>query len=250
MKILALEPFYGGSHQAFLDGWQKHSQHEFTTLGLPAYKWKWRMRHAPITFANQLADDHANQSWDVIWCSDMLNLPEFLGLTRNEAIRQLPMVLYFHENQLTYPVRNEKERDLHFAFSNFTSAICADRIWFNSQYHQDSFLHELATYLDRMPDFQPTAEVKRIQQKCEIQYPGIELPLRGPNPSTQLARSTEPVTDGAPLHIGWVSRWEHDKNPEDFFAALRILKAQGHSFRLSVLGESCLLYTSPSPRDS
>ena len=35
MKVLALEPYYGGSHKAFLDGWQKHSRHEFTVLGLP-----------------------------------------------------------------------------------------------------------------------------------------------------------------------------------------------------------------------
>ena len=37
MRILALEPYYGGSHQAFLDGWTAHSRHAFTVLGLPAW---------------------------------------------------------------------------------------------------------------------------------------------------------------------------------------------------------------------
>ena len=56
MKVLALEPYYGGSHKAFLDGWRAHSRHEWTILGLPAYKWKWRMRHAALTFAEQVRE--------------------------------------------------------------------------------------------------------------------------------------------------------------------------------------------------
>ena len=55
MKILALEPYHGGSHKAFISGWSSNSRHEWTVLGLPAYKWKWRMRHAAITFADQVA---------------------------------------------------------------------------------------------------------------------------------------------------------------------------------------------------
>ena len=55
MRILALEPYYGGSHRAFLDGWVAHSRHEWTVLELPAYKWKWRMRHAAITLADRVA---------------------------------------------------------------------------------------------------------------------------------------------------------------------------------------------------
>ena len=51
LRILALEPYYGGSHQAFLDGWAAHSCHDFTLVTLPAFHWKWRMRHAAITMA-------------------------------------------------------------------------------------------------------------------------------------------------------------------------------------------------------
>ncbi len=55
MKVLALEPYYGGSHRAFLDGWSSRSSHEWTTLTLPPNKWKWRMRHAAITFVEEAA---------------------------------------------------------------------------------------------------------------------------------------------------------------------------------------------------
>ena len=41
-----------------------------------------------------------------------------------------------------------------------------------------------------------------------------------------------------PLHILWAARWEHDKNPEDFFTALEILKNNNTRFKVSVIGQS------------
>lgn len=225
LNILALEPFYGGSHKAFLDGWSQYSKHKLTVLGLPAYKWKWRMRHAAVTFAKQLASEpYTDQSWDAVFASDMLNLAEFIGLVPPH-IQQLPKTVYFHENQLTYPVQVESERDLHFAFSNFTTAIAADKIVFNSDFHRDDFLGALATYLKRMPDYAPVSEVEVIQSKSFVESPGVDpFPLRTSRPRS-------------PLRICWNARWEHDKNPEDFFAAMRLLREKHVQFRLLVLGE-------------
>jgi len=39
------------------------------------------------------------------------------------------------------------------------------------------------------------------------------------------------------LRILWAARWEHDKNPQDFFAALAKLKDRDIPFRISVVGE-------------
>ncbi len=39
------------------------------------------------------------------------------------------------------------------------------------------------------------------------------------------------------MRILWAARWEHDKNPEDFFEALKILKTRGIDFRVSVIGQ-------------
>ena len=226
MRILVLEPFHGGSHRAFLDGWQTHSKHHFTVLGLPAYKWKWRMRHASLTLAQRLRESPlAGQEWDVVWCSDMLNLPEFLGLAP-PVIRSLPSVAYFHENQLTYPVQREQSRDLHFAYSNFLTATAADQVWFNSQYHMDDFLSALARHLPRMPDYQHADEVHRIRAKARVAYPGVGLCPR------------REVREPGPIRILWNARWEHDKNPEDFFAAIKRLKQRAVAFRLLVVGES------------
>lgn len=225
MRILALEPYYGGSHQAFLDGWSAASEHDWTLLTLPAYKWKWRMRHAAVTFAQQVSNRLAQGArWDCLWCSDMLNLAEFKGLTP-AAVRDLPTVAYFHENQLTYPVRFASERDYQFAMTNMTTALAADSVWFNSSFHRDSFLAELDVFLRRMPDHQPTDAAERIGAKARICPPGVRR-VTGPNKER-----------AGPIRILWAARWEHDKNPDDFFSALDVLESQGVEFRLTVIGE-------------
>jgi glycosyltransferase involved in cell wall biosynthesis len=225
MRILAIEPYYGGSHKAFLTGWSTRSRHAWTVLDLPAHKWKWRMRHGAITLADRVrAEAQQGGRWDLVFCSDMLNLAEFRGLAV-DAVRTLPCVVYFHENQLTYPVRHESERDYHFVLTNMTTALAADRVWFNSAFHRDSFVNGLPGFLRRMPDHQQLDAADRIRVKSDVCYPGIETwPRRA---------HRRP----GPLHIVWAGRWEHDKNPETFFSALDRLRATGTAFRVSVVGE-------------
>lgn len=155
----------------------------------------------------------------------MLNLAEFAALAPRE-VAGLPKVIYFHENQLTYPVRVEDERDYQFAMTNLTSALAADAVWFNSRYHMDSFLTALAKFLRSMPDNQPLDAIEDIRDKSSVHPPGID------------DFAARPGRKPGPLRILWVARWEHDKNPEDFFEALGILKAGNVRFRLSVLGQS------------
>ena len=226
MKILALEPFYAGSHRQFLDGWIARSEHDWTVLGLPGHKWKWRMRHAPITFADEVRRRvTAGESWDAIFCSDMLSLGEFLSLGPIE-LRTIPTIAYFHENQFTYPTRTSESRDFHFAFTNYVTALTADQVWFNSKFHRDDFLSATEAFLRRMPDHQETSTVDGIRKKSAVQYPGVE-------PSS-VPRNTDP----RPLTILWSSRWEHDKNAQVFFNALELLKTNGVDFKLNMLGES------------
>ena len=225
LKILTLEPYYGGSHKAFLDGWMQYSRHEWTLLSLPPWKWKWRMRHSAITLASQTSGRISEGGdWDIIFCSDMLNLAEYLGLVP-QSIQKLPSVVYFHENQLTYPVAHPQEFDFHYVLTNLITALAATEVWFNSSYHQNIFLDELRGFLKRMPDFQPLEAVEDVWNKSLVRHPGIDqFPKR------------KKRTPG-PMRIVWAARWEHDKNPELFFKSLQILKAQKVEFRISVMGE-------------
>ena len=183
------------------------------------------MRHSAITLANQTTEKiRAGEEWDIIFCSDMLNLAEYLGLVP-PSIQKLPSVVYFHENQLTYPVAHPQEFDFHFVLTNLITALAATEVWFNSSYHQDIFLDELQGFLKRMPDFQPFEAIEDIRNKSLVRHPGIhQFQKRG-------ERSP------GPMRIIWAARWEHDKNPELFFESLRIMKAKKIEFRVSVIGE-------------
>ncbi|MBN1675334.1 MAG: DUF3524 domain-containing protein [Kiritimatiellae bacterium] len=226
MKILALEPYCGGSHQAFLDGWIEHSRHEWTVLGLPPNKWKWRMRHAAVTFSKDTAErSAAGERWDRVFCSDMLNLAEFLGLA-HEALRRVPTIAYFHENQLTYPYQYPDERDYQFVFTNITTALAASAVWFNSEFHRSAFLAAIPDFLKRMPDCHPLHVADQIRAKSDIRPQGIR-PVPPP------AAHRRP----GPMRIVWAARWEHDKNPDEFFAALDQLETRGVDFELSVIGQ-------------
>lgn len=234
MRILALEPYYGGSHRAFIDGWVSQSRHDFTLLTLPPHHFKWRMRHSAVTLAEEVealwhnsVESGLNQApWDLIWCSSMLNLAEFISLLPR-ALRGLPSVAYFHENQLVYPSEHPEPRDVHFAFTNWTTACCADAVWYNSAYNLTTLCSGLEALFRKMPDQRPR-NVPKLLAKAQILPPGIHAQKR-PSPT--------PAGSRQPLHIVWAARFEHDKNPADLFAAMRRVLASGVSIRLSVVGE-------------
>ena len=231
LRVLALEPFYGGSHRAFLDGWVAGSRHRWTVLGLGARKWKWRMRHGALTLARQVDQLQCQgDQWDALFCSDMLALAEWRGLVSGPAAR-LPAIFYFHENQLTYPVREERERDLHFAVTNFVSALAADEVWFNSAFHRNELLAALPRLLRRLPDRSLLQEVESLEEHSRVEWPGVRDPLG------EARHTTDSADRSGPLRIVWAARWEHDKDPETFFRALKRLLPRMR-FEVSVLGES------------
>jgi len=127
LRVLAVDPFHGGSHRAFLRAVVDHSRHHWTLLvGKPVH-WKWRMRSAPLELAEAArACVEAGGYPDAILCSDMLDLPGWRGLLRDPRILTTPTAVYFHENQWTYPQSSQARVDFHFGYTNLLSALAAD----------------------------------------------------------------------------------------------------------------------------
>ena len=61
-------------------------------------------------------------------------------------------------------------------------------------------------------------------------YPGIDFSL--------LDRIERPSSDGEVKTIVWNHRWEHDKNPEEFFTTLYRFQDNGIDFKLRMLGQT------------
>jgi glycosyltransferase involved in cell wall biosynthesis len=102
-------------------------------------------------------------------------------------------------------------------------------VFFNSAYHQASFLSALPSFLQQFPDHRELALVDSIRDKSEVLPLGMDL--RSIDKVSPLKSSSSPV-------ILWNHRWEYDKNPELFFETLFKLKAAGQDFKLVVLGEA------------
>ena len=239
MNILFLEPYYGGSHKAFVDSWKRNSEHAITLFDLPPYKWRWRMRHSAVTFANEINKIlKTGIKFDAIICSGMLDLATFIGLAPSQ-VKTIPTVLYMHENQLTYPVPEGGKRDSDAVFKQITSCLAASEIWWNSKYNLDSFLTALPKYLKRMPDFKMLDSVEEIRKKSRVMYLGIsQVELKRPISEQNSTKQS----NSAPVTITWAARWEHDKNPEEFFNALSLVKENGIKFKLNVIGEQFRTY--------
>ncbi len=222
-RIQLVESFYAGSHQYWADKIKEHSRFEIELNTLKGRHWKWRMSSGSINLARQA---NLMQAPEAFICTDMVDVATFRALLDKE-LRNIAIGLYMHENQLYYPSINAEQYDRQYALINFRSAIAADRIYFNSQFHMRTFYDELPKFLKPFPDKRNLDLIPELKLKSSILYLGID----------QTARTEEKVKGNKEKVILWNHRWEHDKNPEFFFKCLSVIKQQGVKFKLIAVGE-------------
>ncbi len=242
MDIVLIEPFDGGSHRAFREGLAARSRHRIRPYVLPPRFWKWRMRGAAAWFADLINAERP--PCDLLLATDFLNVADLRGLLEPPYDR-LPILLYMHENQLTYPLSPQEEFDFHFGATNIVSALAADRVVFNSEFHLGLFLDALPDYLARMPEAIPRGVRTRLEQKSGVLPVGLE---RDPHPagayapwlggaSAPDAGPPWPRDGGTGPLVLWNHRWEFDKRPEWLARALARLDDEGVPLRAALLGD-------------
>ncbi|MCY4146339.1 MAG: DUF3524 domain-containing protein [Chloroflexi bacterium] len=223
MRIALLESYYGGSHKAWADGYQRHSRHDIDLLALPARFWKWRMQGAAISFARMLQTQP-----DLILASSMINLATFRALTYRR-LGDAPLALYLHENQLSYPQNQRQGHGWRYGFINYISALTADAVYFNSDYHRADFMAQLPRLLKHFADYNELASLETIRHKSQTLPLGLDLRRFDAHHANKPA--------DAPARILWNHRWEADKNPDAFARSLIQLAQSGCDFQAVILGE-------------
>ncbi|MCD6501992.1 DUF3524 domain-containing protein [bacterium] len=223
MRILMVEPYYGASHRALVEGLISRIPFEAELLSLSPRKWKWRMRGGAWVLAEKAK---AIAPCSVLFASDFLDLSAFLAMGP-AWLRDCKKVVYFHENQLTYPVRVEDERDFHFGLTNIETALVADTVVFNSEFHRRDFVEATEALLKRFPDNRPSGIGEKIARKSIV----LPVPM-------DLSEFPQSPPKSGPSTILWNMRWEFDKAPEAFFRPLFALAESGLDFRVAVAGES------------
>ncbi len=227
--ILLLEPYYGGSHKAFLDGMQENVDLVFTFITLPARKWKMRMQTAAPWMAEQIIGlKQQGKVFDAILCSTFLDVAVLRSLLACNGIT-LPLAVYFHENQFAYPGRIKDPSGFQFSNINWTTALVADRIFFNSLFNFESFLAGIKSFLKKVSGVDLSFCLDAIQQKSSVLYPGIDF--------SAIDRHFSLKDENSVPVIVWNHRWEHDKDPETFFSALLELQKENVEFKVIILGQ-------------
>ncbi|KAM9287078.1 tRNA-queuosine alpha-mannosyltransferase isoform 5-T5 [Morus bassanus] len=206
MSILLIEAFYGGSHKQLMDLLQEELQDDCVLCTLPAKKWHWKARTAALYFMQTVP---TSTNYRILFASSVLNLAELAALRPD--LGKLKKVLYFHENQLAYPVQKCQGRDFQYGYNQILSCLVADVVVFNSAFNMESFLTSIGKFMKLIPDHRPKDLEKIIRPKCQVLY----FPVRFPD----------------------LSR-EHDKDPKTFFKVLLKLKEKNLPFHVSVLGEA------------
>ncbi|MDY7110651.1 MAG: DUF3524 domain-containing protein [Planctomycetota bacterium] len=308
-RILAFEPYDGGSHRAVRESISRHSRHEWRWLTRPARAWKWRMRLGALELLEQAAGaGELERPIEAIFATSLLSLADLIaGLP--PALRGTPAILYMHENQIAYPRGDEHRgeeagrrartagdsedahsgagvgscggegsgdrscvdvdsgadtsgggRDVHFALTNLTSILAADRVIFNSDWNRRSFIEGIEAVLRHAPDGRLKDVARRVSDRSEVIWPPVEPPPPETRRSDVL-RSKGPFAEGGPavplaghdrgsegrrrgegevLHkpnrVVWPHRWEHDKGPAELLK-LADRYTEALDLRWTILGE-------------
>ncbi|MCH1496521.1 MAG: DUF3524 domain-containing protein [Rubripirellula sp.] len=263
LHALAIDPYCGGSHQAFLDNIGLISRHDWHFIRGDARFWKWRMRSYPLSLVEEQLTSFRDASCRAkevqlriphgMMVTSMLDLPAYRGLLASKAndvqltpeerdhcqlLLRVPTAIYFHENQITYPISPHAKEDSHYGYTNILSAMVADEIWFNSEFHRTDFLTAARGFIRRMPDQRQAHPLECLEQKSYVIYPGFRpQSMVHPEKDQRQQPLRENRSSKNPICIGWVARWEYDKRPDQFLELLRIVSKQNIDFELVLLGD-------------
>jgi glycosyltransferase involved in cell wall biosynthesis len=225
VRVALVEPYYGGSHKAWADGYAANSACDVALVTHEARFWKWRMHGAHLTLAADFAATFEAPP-DVVLASSMMDVAGFAGAARH-TIGTAPIAAYFHESQFVYPLSPLDRPDLTYPMVNWSSAAAADVPIFNSEFHRALFFEEVERFLRQFPDRRHGPMVAAVRERSMVLPVGVDLRRIG----TRAARR-----DGRSL-ILWNQRWEHDKGPDEFVALVETLIAEDLDFDVAVVGE-------------
>jgi len=214
-------------------------EYHWTVITLPAHHFYWRVRSNALSFALEHGET-LSRGYDVLIATSMLDLATLRGLV--PELVQIPALVYFHENQFNYPLRDpaSEHRINNAQFASIVTALCAKRVLFNSDYNRRTFLSGTQKFIKRMPDGLSPTIPQTIEKKSAV----LPVPIHadsGFHGRSNLSESENGAAANA-VDLVWAHRWEFDKQPEVLFNALEKLYAtpgfteSGVTVRLHVMG--------------
>ncbi|MFP4673119.1 MAG: DUF3524 domain-containing protein [Opitutales bacterium] len=225
MRVLLLSAYHSASHRYWCDGLMRaFPEVEWTLKTQPARHFSWRVRSSGWLWALD-SDPDFRKPCDLILATSLAGVVPMKAMC--PALQGTPLWVYFHENQFAHPLseRQHAEHQAGWQFQSLQNAFCADWISFNTAFNRTTFLEGARRLLRKFPEKLPEAAVQRLSEHSDV----LPVPLTR---EFKAFRNT-PKTRNLIL---WNHRWEWDKQPERFLAALIALHREGFDFELAMLG--------------
>lgn len=235
MNILLLSGYDAASHKRWRLDLQHHlAHHHWTQLALPPRYFNWRIRGNSMSWAFSQRE-LLTQQYDLLIATSMVDLSALRGFI--PSLAAIPTVLYFHENQFSYPANEAQFASVEPQIITLYSALCADKLVFNSDFNRTTFLTGAEALLRKLPDHVPAGLSAILQQRSSV----LAVPLAAECFSADQLPASRKVN--TPLTLIWNHRWEYDKGPERLLAMLTCyfecyqLNSQQRPFILHVVGQ-------------
>ena len=211
-RVVLVEPFACASHAQLLR-WlppllraaaaARPAALAVEALELPGTKWHWRLRAASLWAAPRIAPvDAAAAETATVLFSSMANAAEITALRPDLRARGARLVLYMHENQLVFPVRQgggveapaaadaddddaaplpppppPEGRDFSFGWAQLLSILACDVVAWNSRFNLESFLAALPAFIGSVPERAQRPDARRLAAAVRARSVVIHLPI-------------------------------------------------------------------------
>lgn len=224
-KILLLSAYDTSSHRHWRTQLEKmFPDYAWTQITLPARHFSWRIRGNSLSWGfGETAFLH--DEYDLLIATSMVDLSSLRGFIPKLAT--LPTLVYFHENQFTYPMNINKNNNVEHQLVPIYSALCASKICFNSNYNRLTFLEGANSLFKQLPDFVPATLSKRLELSTVIPVP-VDVPSNNQDKSNHAEDY---------LSVVWNHRWEYDKGPGLLLEIIRQVCAAQLPIIFHILGE-------------
>ncbi|AQQ68013.1 glycosyl transferase family 1 [Microbulbifer agarilyticus] len=229
MRILLLSAYDAESHRRWRRGLvAAFPDWHWTVLTLPPRYFSWRIRGNSLSWGMGAERPVLEQPYDLLIATSMTDLSALRGLV--PSLAALPTLIYFHENQFAYPKSGQAHQSVEPQILNIYTALCGDKIAFNSAFNRRTFLDGAAALLNKLPDQVPPRVVEQIAERSLVLPVPLENDLFTPPQAPREAF--------AGLTISWAARWEYDKGLDRLVRILDGLESSGVDYQLNLLGQS------------
>ena len=224
--VWLLSAYRSESHASWVN-WLSNQQDcpvRLRIFELPGRYFRWRIRGNPLSWMAEFRDALQQEQPHHILATSMVDIATIKGL--HPELADIPVTLYFHENQFAYPVGDRQHSSIDPQMVQLYGALSSERCLFNSRFNLESMLEGVTELLRKLPDATPDHVVDELRAKSSV------LPVAVETVNTD----TIPAQTGTMPMILWNHRWEYDKRPDRFEAVLDMLANRGVDFQLALLG--------------